>query len=83
MPLDPQNAGFLEKYHLPRSRRKLGGCLLQPDASHKGLRLRNVDESQSKWKPRTPAMVAELTDHIWSVKELLLLVPLPLAYDTN
>jgi len=50
---------------------------------HKGLRLRNVDESQSKWKPRTPAMVAELTDHIWSVKELLLLVPLSLAYDTN
>jgi hypothetical protein len=50
---------------------------------HKALRLRNADESQSKWKPRTPAMVAELTDHIWSVKELLLLVPLPKVYDTN
>ena len=50
---------------------------------HKGLRLRNEDVSQSKWRPLTPAMVAKLTDHMRTVKELLLLVPLPKANDTN
>jgi hypothetical protein len=49
---------------------------------HKGLRLKNADVSHSKWTPRTPAMVAELTDHIWSVKELLLIVPLPKTRNT-
>ncbi len=44
---------------------------------HKGLRLRNADGLPSKWTPQTPAMVAGLTDHIWSVKDLLLSVPLP------
>jgi len=49
---------------------------------HKGLRLKNADVSHSKWTPRTPAMVAELIDHIWSVKELLLMVPLPKTRNT-
>ncbi|HVP21406.1 MAG TPA: IS1 family transposase, partial [Anaerolineaceae bacterium] len=49
---------------------------------HKGLRLRNADGLPSKWMPRTPAMVAGLTDHIWSVKELLPSVPLPKAKNT-
>ena len=49
---------------------------------HKALRLRNVDESASKWCPRTPAIAAGLTDHIWSVKELLLAVSLPKAIHT-
>ena len=33
----------------------------------------------ARWQQRTPAMAAGLTDHIWSVKELLtvVLVPLP------
>ena len=50
---------------------------------HKSLRVRASDESHSKWAPRTPALAAGLTDHIWTVKELLLLVPLPKANDTN
>jgi hypothetical protein len=29
---------------------------------------------QARWQPRTPAMVAGLTDHIWTVKELLTVV---------
>jgi hypothetical protein len=49
---------------------------------HKGLRLQNADVSQSKWRLRTPALVAELTDHIWRVKELLLVVPLPKTRNT-
>ena len=29
---------------------------------------------QARWQPRTPAMAAGLTDHIWTVKELLTVV---------
>ena len=44
---------------------------------HKSLRLPAPDGSPRKWLPRTPAMVAELTDHIWTVKELLTMLPVP------
>jgi len=43
---------------------------------HKSLRLRVLDIPGRKWKPRTPAMAAELTDHAWTVKELLSTIPL-------
>ena len=38
--------------------------------SLKTLRL-EVNEYPSRWLPRTPAMVARLTDHIWTIEELL------------
>ena len=44
----------------------------------KTLRVEQADHSTStRWQQRTPAMAADLTDHIWTVKELLtaLLVP--------
>jgi hypothetical protein len=47
----------------------------------KTLRLQvGPDSQQPRWFPRTPAMAAGLTDHIWTVKELLstMLVPLPI-----
>lgn len=44
---------------------------------HKSLRVRTWDEGNSKWTPRTPAMAAGLSDHIWTVKELLMMVVLP------
>jgi len=44
---------------------------------HKSLRLPAPDGSPRKWLPRTPAMAAELTDHIWTVKELLTMLPVP------
>lgn len=34
---------------------------------------------QARWQQRTPAMAAGLTDHIWTVKELLHLVLVPLS----
>ena len=37
---------------------------------HKTLRLRNGNGGVRKWKKRTPAMAAGLTDHIWTLKEL-------------
>jgi len=43
---------------------------------HKSLRLRVYDIPGQKWKPRTPAMAAHLTDHIWTVEELLTSIPL-------
>lgn len=37
----------------------------------KTLRVEVFDDPNRRWKPRTPAMAAGLTDHIWTVKELL------------
>jgi len=49
---------------------------------HKSLRLPVQDGALRKWVPRTPAMAAGLTDHIWTVKELLTTLPLPGAINT-
>jgi hypothetical protein len=38
--------------------------------AHKTLRLRNENGGGRKWKKRTPAMAAGLTDHVWTLKEL-------------
>ena len=38
--------------------------------SHKSLRLK-IDSGNRKWFQRTPAMAEGITDHIWSLKELL------------
>jgi len=46
---------------------------------HKGLRVEIPDDFQLKWTPQTPSMAVNLTDHIWTVKELLLNVSLPSA----
>jgi len=43
---------------------------------HKSLRLRVYDVPACKWIPRTPAMAAHLTDHVWTVIELLTSIPL-------
>jgi hypothetical protein len=49
---------------------------------HKSLRLPLADALPQKWRPQTPAMAAHLTDHIWTVKELLTTLPLPRAINT-
>jgi IS1 family transposase len=33
--------------------------------------LREWDEAAGRWQPRTPAMAAGLTDHVWSIEEWL------------
>lgn len=43
----------------------------------KTLREEVPDDPKRRWKPRTPAMAAGLTDHIWTVKELLTTVVVP------
>jgi hypothetical protein len=49
---------------------------------HKSLRLAVQEDVSRRWSPRTPAMIAGLTDHIWTVKELLTTLPLPSITDT-
>jgi len=49
---------------------------------HKSLRLPVQDGRPQKWSSSTPAMAAKLTDHIWTVKELLMTLPLPGAVNT-
>ena len=43
----------------------------------KTLRL-EVNDGCRRWRYRSPAMAAGLTDHIWSIEELLTFVPVPL-----
>ena len=49
---------------------------------HKSLRCPIEDDPLRKWLPYTPGMAAKLTDHIWTVKELLKTLPLPRASNT-
>jgi len=37
----------------------------------KSLRVRITNDELRRWEPRTPAMAAGLTDHIWTIKEIL------------
>jgi hypothetical protein len=50
---------------------------------HKSLRLPVSDVPGRRWQPRTPAMAARLTDHMWTVKELLTTLPLPRVNNTS
>jgi len=42
----------------------------------KTLRI-EVNDGQRRWMPRSPAMAAGLTDHIWTIQELMWHVPQP------
>lgn len=49
------------------------GCLYNLCDPHRSLRCRlSVGERGYRWVPRTPAIAAGLTDHIWTVDELLM-----------
>jgi len=48
---------------------------------HKSCLMMVADPNQRRQR-RTPAMAAGLTDHIWAVKELLMLIPLPCQKNT-
>jgi hypothetical protein len=43
----------------------------------KTLRQAVADQPGRHWQPRTPAMAAGLTDHIWTLKELLTTIVAP------
>lgn len=49
----------------------------------KTLRVERADCSeQLRWQARTPAMAAGLTDHIWTIKEVLTTVVIPTTINT-
>lgn len=49
----------------------LVGCLYNFCSEHASLRMAACVGAERKWEERTPAMAAGLTDHCWSVSELL------------
>ena len=49
---------------------------------HKSLRRLVLNALPQKWLPQTPAMTARLTDHNWTVKELLTTLPVPYVSNT-
>jgi hypothetical protein len=48
----------------------------------KSLRIQIFGDPKRKWQQRSPAMAAGLTDHIWTVKELLNTVVSPSLNNT-
>jgi hypothetical protein len=50
--------------------RWLVGTLSNFCTAHESLRVRRA-ANENRWQARTPAMAAGITDHLWSVKELL------------
>ena len=56
----------------------LMGCSYNFCCEHASLRVAGSEESGRRWQERTPAMAAGLTDHCWSLQELLsFAIPLP------
>jgi len=47
------------------------GCIYNFCTEHDSLRIPGILGGRRKWLPRTPAMAADITDHCWTVKELL------------
>jgi hypothetical protein len=48
----------------------------------KSLRV-EVNDGQQRWLQRSPAMAAGLTDHLWTVEELMMKVVVPDIDNTN
>jgi len=48
----------------------------------KSLRI-EVNEGQRRWQPRSAAMAAGLTDHVWTIEELLMAVVVPESNNTK
>lgn len=57
-------------------------CVYNLTREVKTLRL-EIEDGSRRWQPRSPAMAAGLTDHIWTVKELLMTVVAPAVINTN
>jgi len=68
-----------KKRHYLRRHLDLEDAIYNFARPHSALRvkLRNPAAHGRRWQPRTPAMAAGLTDHIWSLEELLSYCLLP------
>lgn len=45
--------------------------------SVKTLRLKALPQTERRWLQRSPAMAAGITDHLWSIRQILLSVSVP------
>jgi hypothetical protein len=45
--------------------------------SVKTLRVEVMPQTKRRWIQRSPAMAAGITDHIWSIRQVLMAVPVP------
>jgi len=68
-PLVRRGRGIAHGTALVESGMWLVGCAYHVCWTHDSLRLRAI--GGRKWLERTPAMVAGLTDHVWSMEEVL------------
>jgi hypothetical protein len=68
--------GFSKQLDLLRASSIWEDMVYNLTRSVKTLR-RKVSDGQRRWLPQSPAMKAGLTDHLWSIRELLTRVPLP------
>jgi len=75
-PLGTQELVLLQASGDVESGLGLGRLGLQPARPVKTLRV-EVNDGLRRWQPCSPAMAAGLTDHIWTVKELLVTVVSP------
>lgn len=62
--------GFSKELEMYRASAALEDAYYNLIRPHKSLRRRLDSSTRRRWRPRTPAMAAVLTDHIWTVKEL-------------
>ena len=75
--LTRKTLGFSKKLELYRASAAWEDLIYNFARPLKTLRVEIHDDPKRRWKPRTPAMAAGLTDHIWTVKELLTTVVPP------
>lgn len=78
VPLVRRGRAIAHKEGMLRTGMYLVGCAYNFCWYHESLRMTAPDSSNCEWSERTPAMAAGLTDHRWTMLELLAYkVPLP------
>jgi len=75
--LSRKTLGFSKAVELHRAAVVWGDSIYNLVRPLKTLRQEVSADSPRYWRPRTPAMAANLTDHIWTVKELVTTVVCP------
>jgi len=74
---------FSKELRLLQAANTLEDAIYNFTRSVKTLRIELANPSkQARWQQRSPAMAAGLTDHIWTVQELLTVVLVPLCTNT-
>ena len=68
--------GFSKRLVMLRAACAWEDCVYNLARPVKTLR-REVNLPPRRWEPRSPAMAAGLTDHIWSIRQLLTAIPVP------